>query len=202
MSQPYHKYVFDTSKREFVGEFEEMYRNEGVEGYDSWFQEDLRSLDKQLSLAILGRFNFQRILDLGCGKGTFTHLLKKANNEVIGIDISDTAIARARVKYPDIEFRVAALNQLASLSNKAFDLVVAMEVLSYLSDWREVLRTVSQMTRYLYIALYVPPEPIGFVKSSEELTSEVAKRFHLETKLQLNENQVMLLSRTREPMPS
>ncbi len=46
LKMPYHKYVFDEEKGKFVGQFEEMYKNEDVEHYDSWFQEDLTSLSK------------------------------------------------------------------------------------------------------------------------------------------------------------
>ncbi len=53
--RPYHKYVFDVRNRAFVGNFEEMYRREDLEGYDSWGQEDLQSLEKQLSLAVRHR---------------------------------------------------------------------------------------------------------------------------------------------------
>jgi hypothetical protein len=66
--QPYHKYVFDTDNREFVGQFEEMYQSEDRENYDSWFQEDLTHIGKQISVTILNRYNFKSILDIGCGK--------------------------------------------------------------------------------------------------------------------------------------
>jgi len=36
--------------------------------------------------------NFDSLLDIGCDKGVFTHLLKKRNNTVLGTDISETAI--------------------------------------------------------------------------------------------------------------
>ena len=101
----YHKYVFDTDKREFVGEFEKMYQAEDSQGFDSWLERDLRPLRKTISYAILSAYNFSRILDIGCGKGTFTHLLKKQNNHVVGIDLSETAIRKAQASFPDIDFR-------------------------------------------------------------------------------------------------
>ena len=72
----YHKFVFDFENRKFLGRFEEMYQAEDVEGFDSWNQEDLRFPRKRISYAILSNQNFPRILDLGCGKGFFTQLLK------------------------------------------------------------------------------------------------------------------------------
>jgi len=111
--QPYHKYVFDTEKRQFIGQFEEMYQAEDSEGFDSWFEQDLRHLRKKISYAILSAYNFSRILDVGCGKGTFTHLLKKHNNQVVGIDVSETAIRKARESFPDIDFRCGDIHKLA-----------------------------------------------------------------------------------------
>ena len=197
MTQPYHKYVFDAGRREFVGKFEEMYRGEAIEGYDSWFQESLTSLPRQLSLAMLGRYNFNRVLDIGCGKGAFTHLLKKSNNHVLGVDISETAISKAKTKYPDIDFRVMSASRLSSLAGEPFDLVVATEILSYLGDWRAVIHTISTMTRYFYLTLYLPTNPIGFVKSFDELTAEVSKHFVVETELILNRDDILLFSRTK-----
>lgn len=52
MKQPYHKYVFDEENRAFIGKFEEMYRQEDVEGFDSWRQEDMATLNVQLSMAV------------------------------------------------------------------------------------------------------------------------------------------------------
>ena len=75
----YQKYVFDTEKRCFIGKFEEMYQAEEVEGYDSWFEDDLRYLRKRIPYVILNQYNFNHILEIGCGKGTFTQFLKKKN---------------------------------------------------------------------------------------------------------------------------
>ena len=41
-----------------------------------------------------------------------THQLKKINNQVLGLDISSTAIDLARARFPDIEFDVADVNNI------------------------------------------------------------------------------------------
>ncbi len=151
--RPYHKYVFDIENRKFIGKFEEMYNHEEIESYDSWFQEDLRHLTYQISFVLLNRYNFSKILDIGCGKGTFTHLLKKENNFVKGMDISETAIKKAKAKYPDIEFEVGTAENLEG--EEKFDLVILMEILSYLKKWKEVIKKVAQITtNHIYITLF------------------------------------------------
>jgi len=182
----YHKYVFDQSSRSLVGDWEKMYRQESVEGFDSWHQDDSRQLQRLISLQIIGMYHFGKILDIGCGKGSFTHLLKKRNNEVIGVDVSETAIATAAVRYPDIVFRKAdvtnpdLLSELArGFSSPGADLAVCCEILSYVSDWQELLRTLSQHSRYLLVCLDIPPGPIGFVKSPADLVAGISSHFSI-----------------------
>ena len=189
----YHKYVFDAVARKFVGKFEEMYSNEDKESFDSWSQEDMLHITKVISLAVLGRYNFDLIFDIGCGKGAFTHMLKKANNAVIGADMSKTAIAKAQAKYKDIDFRVMTADQcLDSIDGKAGH-VVMMEILSYIEDWKAVIKKAAKRSKYIYISLYIPPDPIGFVKSFDELTDELKKYFRIETELILNKECIYVM---------
>lgn len=179
----YHKYVFDLENRKFIGDFETMYRNEKNENFDSWHQDDSRQLQRQLALSIVNAYNFNRILDIGCGKGALTHFLKKRNNHVTAVDISETAINTARERYPDIEFYPLNVSNLEEFKKfflkKTFDLVFISEVLSYLENWEEVLQIVAKHCEYLLINLYIPNNPIGFVKSSEKLVNTISKNFDL-----------------------
>jgi 2-polyprenyl-3-methyl-5-hydroxy-6-metoxy-1,4-benzoquinol methylase len=111
----YHKYVFDLENKKFIGDFETMYQNESKENFDSWHQEDSRQLQRKIALAILEDFNFSKILDIGCGKGALTHLLKKRNNKVFGIDISHTAISIAKERFSDIDFEVLDVSNTNSI---------------------------------------------------------------------------------------
>ncbi|MBE2205460.1 MAG: class I SAM-dependent methyltransferase [Chthoniobacterales bacterium] len=180
----YHKYVFDQASRSLVGDWEKMYQQEAVEGFDSWHQEDSRQLQRMIALQILGMYNFGKILDVGCGKGAFTHLMKKRNNEVIGVDVSETAIATAAVRYPDISFCVADVTRPDSLSDvvrkfssPGTDLAVCAEILSYVSDWQGLLREMARHTRHLLVCLDIPSNPIGFVKSPADLVAGIAADF-------------------------
>ena len=181
----YHKYVFDIENRRFVGQFEKMYQAELREKFDSWHQDDTRQLQRKIDLLILEQYNFKTIIDIGCGKGTFTHLFKKKNNYVLGIDISETAIKIARERYPDMDFlscNISNINNYLKLLDNfrgGVELVVCSEVLSYLSNWRELIQAISMTTRFFLVSLYLPFDPIGFVKSAEELKSEIMKYFDL-----------------------
>jgi trans-aconitate methyltransferase len=48
----------------------------------------------------------EHILDLGCGTGILTQAIDAAGARVIGMDLSEAMIQRARQKYPTLAFRV------------------------------------------------------------------------------------------------
>jgi SAM-dependent methyltransferase len=178
---PWHPYVFDAERRVFVGDFEGMYRAESEEGFDSWRQDDLSGLEPQICRLLLDQITFRSVLDLGCGKGAFTASLKRRDNEVVGVDASETAVAIARERYPDLEWICAPAGDYVSAAG-AVDLIVVKQLVSYLEDWRGVLETCAQRTRYCLVSLYLPEDPIGFVKSHDELAGELVSHFRpLET---------------------
>ncbi len=193
MSRPYHKYVFDTEKRVFVGDFDEMYRQEEQQQFDSWDQENMLHLAKQISLVLINRYNFSSILDYGCGKGHFSSLLKKKNNKITGIDISSVAIEKAAARFPSINFMVADQAKFLAEYNEKHDLIVAMEVLSYIENWKSLLARFADLTSHLLLTLYIPENPIGFVKSFADLKLEVEKHFFIEEEILLNRDQVIYM---------
>jgi trans-aconitate methyltransferase len=197
VTEPYHRFVFDLERRTFVGAFEEMYRREDAEGYDSWHQEDVNTLYRRVALALLAAQPWARILDFGCGKGAFTSLLKTADNHVVGVDVSETALAKAAARDPRVEWRRLARGELGELASERFDLVVAMEVLSYLEDWRETLQRLAQLGVHVFVSLYVPSNPIGFVKSLDDLRTEVARHAEIEAEALVNREQAQILARSR-----
>lgn len=178
----YHRYVFDVEGRRFVGDFEGMYRSETREAFDSWHQEDSRQLNRLVALAFFATTNFNTVLDLGCGKGTLTHSFKRRNNRVVGIDVSQTAIDVARARFPDIEFEMHDIGRADAVRglvdrvlgpDKRFDVTVIAECLSYVERWRETLNELAARSRFLIITLFLPEDPIGFVKSSRDLVEAV-----------------------------
>lgn len=182
----YHDYVFDLENRKFLGQFEEMYREESSSGFDSWHQDDSRWLSRKICLSVLEQWNFKSIVDFGCGKGQFTHMLKRRNNSVLGVDVSPTAIKIAKERFPDIDFSVSDINDLGMLDAllcrhveqwSAIELCVVSECLSYLTDWQKVLEKIAARTDYLLISLYIPVNPIGYVKSVDSLLEELAINF-------------------------
>ena len=184
----YHKYVFDSVARSFVGDFDALYKEDELGKFDSWHQDDLQPLNKQVLQNIL-KHKFQNILDVGCGKGALTNQLKDGNNNIIGIDISPIAINIAKNRYPDIRFLTANvqnfnkfnsfLKEETILMGVNFDLMIMAECLSYIENWRELIHMASNYTQFIAIALYIPLNPIGFVKSVDDLIEAVLHDYEL-----------------------
>jgi trans-aconitate methyltransferase len=195
MKEKYHDYVFQ--RGQFVGNFEAMYQNEDLMGYCSWYQDDMRDLGYQLSFTILAQYNFNSILDLGCGEGMFTSLLKKKNNHVTGVDISPTAIKKAEARFKDIVFFVGDINTEVFLQR--YDLVVLREVLSYVENWREVLKSLVNISKYIFVSLDLPENPRGFIKSFGELIAEMSLYYEIITMVEITTagKQILILGKVK-----
>jgi len=189
----YHDYVFDVAGRRLVGDFEAMYQAEDTSGFDSWHERDLRPLRKQIAREILNEQNFSSILEIGCGKGTFTHLLKKRNNRVVATDLSPTAIARAQQSYGDIDFRAMTIDEVCAMDDR-FDLVIVMGTFAYVENWKDCVALLPKLAPSFFVAEYIPPDPIGYVKSIEELVGTVGKHFNISTKVVIDDVHCMLMA--------
>ena len=193
----YHDYVFDTDERKFIGDFEGMYSAEDEYGFDSWRQDDLRHLGNRLLFALLEGSHFDRILDIGCGKGAVTQRLRQHGNTIVGLDASETAIRKAAERYPDIDFVVADVFDFLGDDGADYTLVSMLEILSYIEDWRGLVKLVSERANFFLLKLYVPDNPIGYVKSIDDLRSEIEKHYRIESEVIFDRDKLILLARSK-----
>ncbi|MBD1805042.1 class I SAM-dependent methyltransferase [Microcoleus sp. FACHB-SPT15] len=82
-----------------------------------------------------------RVLDLGCGNGSLSHLIAQQGYEVVGVEDSEQGVAIARRSFPDCHFIQASIYELpyAQLEN-SFDIVLSAEVIEHLLYPRELVR--------------------------------------------------------------
>jgi 2-polyprenyl-3-methyl-5-hydroxy-6-metoxy-1,4-benzoquinol methylase len=74
-----------------------------------------------------------RILDLGCGNGSFSNLLTKLGYAVVGVEESASGVAIAQQNYPGCQFIQGSIYELShpDLQN-SFDIVISVEVIEHL----------------------------------------------------------------------
>lgn len=82
----------------------------------------------------------QYILDIGCGPGNSTHVLKQyfPSAHIVGIDSSQNMIEKARATYPNLEFNQMSVEEVCC-DNTHYDLIFSNACLQWVSNHREIL---------------------------------------------------------------
>jgi 2-polyprenyl-6-hydroxyphenyl methylase/3-demethylubiquinone-9 3-methyltransferase len=114
----------------------------------------LAALETQLHSAGVGE---GRVLDVGCGDGTFAARLAGLGTRVTGLDPAPAALVRAREAHPDIDWVAPGEEGRLPFADASFDLVTCVSVLQHVPDTQSLL---SEMRRVLgadgLVAIAVP----------------------------------------------
>ena len=190
MVKSHHDYIYDTDKHKFIREFDNMYKvfadphgqiissqNYGHKIY----------LDHINGIVLPNFSNKVKWLDVGCGLGLFTNKifqLKKEKINIIGIDISHTAIKKARKAtiVGGAEFYVGDLlsDDLKNIFGQ-FDVLSCFETLYYFKK-NEITHVVNNLLKCVrkkgYIILsYHLPEKMNYGQYICSI-NDIKKYFH------------------------
>lgn len=107
------------------------------------------SYERPTILQMAGELDGRHVLDVGCAAGALSAAMVERGASVLGIDINQALLARARQRLGDrARFAVADLSEpLDFLSAASFDVVTASLVLHYLRDWGPPLRELRRVLR-------------------------------------------------------
>ena len=90
-------------------------------------------------LALAGPVKGRRVLDLGCGEGTYARELTRQGARVTGIDGSQRLIDAARERTTtaglDVDYRCLNANALEGVADASFDLIIASMVMMNVEDY-------------------------------------------------------------------
>lgn len=135
----YQDYVIKQGK--LIGEFEQMYQD-----YDAPWEQTTReefSSDKVVALNWCKKLSFKvadklRVVELGCGLGWFTNKLHQAGFDVLGVDISETAIKKAKVLYSHCQFKTGDLLDFHIYENFQPNVFIMAEITWYVLEKLDV----------------------------------------------------------------
>ncbi|WP_035990484.1 class I SAM-dependent methyltransferase [Leptolyngbya sp. KIOST-1] len=89
-----------------------------------------------------------KLLDLGCGNGSFSSFLAGQGFVVTGIEESASGIAQAQQAYPNCQFHQGSIYDLDFTDlSQAFDVVFSAEVIEHLFYPKELVRVAKQCLR-------------------------------------------------------
>lgn len=102
--------------------------------------------------------------DFGCSNGYITEIVSRqiGCGETVGIDHSDTLLARAQEIHPRFQFKLGSLNEDCDVGMR-FDFVTCLETLEHVSDPRLAVRVLRRHLKPGGVCLISVPIEIGLV---------------------------------------
>lgn len=93
----------------------------------------------------------KRVADVGCGGGILAESMAARGAEVTGIDLSDKALAVARLHLLEsghkVDYRKCAAEDLAREAPAAFDIVTCLEMLEHVPDPASTVRACRDLVK-------------------------------------------------------
>ncbi len=138
--------------RDYVTKVNEQYHDAIAEKYDVRFESqspDVREWTQRLFdqhvLPVLDAVgDTPRVIDFGCGSGYLEDYLRDTEVDLLGLDISEGMLARARERYPQWRFEQADL--YAFETDQRYHLVMENAVLHHLVDFETLVDKMASLT--------------------------------------------------------
>jgi 2-polyprenyl-3-methyl-5-hydroxy-6-metoxy-1,4-benzoquinol methylase len=89
----------------------------------------------------------ERVLDVGCAEGRFAAELAGAGTDVVGVDVAEEPLRRARARHPELDLRLVDEQGPWDLEDASFDAVWAGEVIEHVGDTAAWLSQVRRVLR-------------------------------------------------------
>ncbi len=102
-----------------------------------------------------------KILEVGSGLGYLTHSLRCAGYNIVGMDISNTAVEQAKKTFGDYYF-CADLFELAHIQPESFDVVILTEVIEHVNRPMDFIESIKQILKPGGYAIITTPNKSVF----------------------------------------
>jgi SAM-dependent methyltransferase len=118
----------------------------GARPADWALSEDQQLPTYEAALQRTGLESSWRVLDVGCGAGSFLHLVAERGAAPYGIDASESLIAFARNRLPEADLRVGEMQELP-WDDGSFDLVTGFNSFFFADDMVAALREARRVAK-------------------------------------------------------
>ena len=105
-----------------------------------------------------------RILDLGCGNGSFAASLIACGFDVVGVDASESGIRQATQHYPDLKVHLGSVYDDLAEKIGVFRAIVSLEVVEHLYAPRPFARNLHSLLQPGAVAILSTPYH-GYLKN-------------------------------------
>jgi 2-polyprenyl-3-methyl-5-hydroxy-6-metoxy-1,4-benzoquinol methylase len=126
----------------------------------------------------------KQVLEVGCGRGGFAHLLASEGAKVCGVDFSASALQAAaarpqssRVAGGSIDW-VQADAQHLPFDDRAFDIVISCEMIEHLPDPVAALREMARVCRPGGLLYLTTPNYLNLIGLYELYAAIIKKNLH------------------------
>ena len=109
-------------------------------------QEKSRKSKYELFLKTFKPTHKTKVLDLGCGEGTFLEQLYPYKHRITGLDISDHNISRFKRIHPGIKIEKGDAKDL-KFKDKSFDIVFSNAVIEHVGNFDEQFKYANEVKR-------------------------------------------------------
>ena len=133
-----------------MANIKKFYDIDGIDyGYKRWERNPVAKFDYQCTkksiIKFLDKSAYKNSLEIGCGPGTWTSILKKYSNFVTAVDISETMISQAKkdVNESNIDFINCDVTKFEI--DKKFDLIFSIRAFEYFPQQEEFIKKCFKM---------------------------------------------------------
>ena len=119
----------------------------------------------------LGLAKGRRVLDAACGEGYGSAMLAQVARDVVGVDLSDAAVAHARSRYgaSSLRFERGDATALAAFDAAQFDLIVSFETLEHVQEQERMLDGFARLLAPDGLLLISTPDKRTYTDASGQL---------------------------------
>jgi ubiquinone/menaquinone biosynthesis C-methylase UbiE len=133
-------------------------------------------LEVPATSSLLKNVKDKKVLDLGCGTGRHTIILKNRGAKVWGLDLSPKMLEIAKTEIKGVDFKVGTVYNLPYKSN-FFDIVMSGLVVGYFEDIDKAFKEIHRVLKKNGIFVFSITNPLLEISKHIKGKSQIFRKF-------------------------